>query len=97
LKIAITVKYFSGKGGKHGSKNLGYVIHGIGWSPGRIHGTYRSRFSIESSYRNEKSGESKDFQPKSPVSISLYYYRISPEKYLVVLLWKYFLSIQKRA
>ena len=27
LNIAIVVKYFKGKGGKHGSKNLGYVFH----------------------------------------------------------------------
>lgn len=51
LNIAIVVKYFKGKGGKHGSKNLGYVFYRINWSPQKIHETYRSRFSIESSYR----------------------------------------------
>lgn len=50
LNIAIVMKYFKGKGGKHGSKYLGYVFHGIGWSPCQIHETYPNRFSIESSY-----------------------------------------------
>jgi putative transposase len=51
LTIAIAVKYFQGKGGKHGSKNLGYVVSGIGWNPRKVHTVYRSRFAIESSYR----------------------------------------------
>ena len=51
LKIAITVKYAKGKRGKHGIKNLGYVVQGIPGRPQRIHKTYRSRFAIESSYR----------------------------------------------
>jgi len=51
LTIAIAVKYYQGKGGKHGSKNLGYVISGIGWNPQKVHTVYRSRFAIESSYR----------------------------------------------
>jgi len=51
LTIAITVKYQKGKGGKHGGVNLGYVVNRINWSPVRISQVYRSRFSIETSYR----------------------------------------------
>ena len=40
-----------GKGGKHGSKNLSYVVSAIGWNPQKVHDVYRSRFAIESSYR----------------------------------------------
>jgi len=51
LTIAIAVKYQKGKRGKHGGENLGYVVNGITWNPLRVHQVYRSRFSIESSYR----------------------------------------------
>ena len=51
LNIAIAVTYLNGKGGKYGSRNPGYVFYGLNWNPSKIHTMYRSRFSIESSYR----------------------------------------------
>lgn len=51
LTVAIAVKYAKGRRGKHGAENLGYVVGGITWHPLRVHRIYRSRFSIESSYR----------------------------------------------
>lgn len=40
LTITINVKYASGKRGKHGVENLGYVVHSIPWNPQRIHEIY---------------------------------------------------------
>lgn len=51
LTIAIAVKYGRGKRRKRGAENLGYVVGNIDWHPLRVHRIYRSRFSIESSYR----------------------------------------------
>ena len=51
LDIAIDVKYMRGKRGKNGCENLGFVVHGIKWSPRKVSSTYRRRFAIESSYR----------------------------------------------
>ena len=51
LTIAVAVKYAKGKRGNHGIENLGYVVGGINWHPRRVHDSYKSRFSIESSYR----------------------------------------------
>ena len=51
LTIAIAVKYAKGRRGKYGAENLGYVVGGIAWHPLRVHRIYRSRFSIEASYR----------------------------------------------
>ena len=51
LDIAIDVKYMKGKRGKNGCENLGFVVHGVDWSPRKVSTTYRRRFAIESSYR----------------------------------------------
>jgi putative transposase len=82
LNIVMVVKYLKGKGGKYGSKNLGYIFHGLTWSPGRIHETYRSRFSIESSYRMRNQVKPKTSQSKSFVTLSVYPYLVSLEEYL---------------
>ncbi len=51
LDIVIDVKYMKGKRGKNGCENLGFVVHGVDWSPRKVSTTYRRRFAIESSYR----------------------------------------------
>ncbi len=51
LTIAIDVKYRKGKRGKKGNENLGFVVYGINWNPGKVSTIYRKRFAIESSYR----------------------------------------------
>ncbi len=51
LKIAIAIKYFKGRYNKHGLRSLGYVVHGIDWKPQKVASVYRTRFSIEASYR----------------------------------------------
>ncbi len=95
LNIAIVVKYFKGKGGKHGSKNLGYVFHGLSWSAGQIHETYRSRFSIESSYRMRNQ-----VKPKTSSRNPLLRYLFTLISFLlkniwVVLLWRYFSPVKR--
>jgi putative transposase len=95
LKIAIVVKYFKGKSGKHGSKNLGYVFHGLTWNPGQVHETYRSRFSIESSYRMRNR-----VKPKTSSRNPLLRYLFTIISFLLkniwlVLLWRYFSPIKK--
>ena len=71
LTIAVAVKYAKGKRGKHGVEDLGYVVGGLAWSPRRVHQTYRSRFSIESSYwmRNQVKPRTNT---KNPVIRYLY-------------------------
>lgn len=71
LTIAITVKYKKGKRGKHGVDNLGYVINGRSMTPGRVHQIYRSRFSIESSYRMRNQAKPRTCS-KNPVIRYLY-------------------------
>jgi len=71
LTIAIVVKYLKGKRGKHGGVNLGYFVNGISWSPFRVHQVYRSRFSIESSYRMRNLAKPRTTS-KDPVLRYLY-------------------------
>lgn len=95
LNIAIVVKYFKGKGGKHGSKNLGYVFHGLSWSPGQIHETYRSRFSIESSYRmrNQVKPKTSSRNPVLRYLFTLISFLL--KNIWVVLLWRYFSPVKR--
>jgi len=95
LNIAIVVKYFKGKGGKHGSKNLGYVFHGLTWSPGQIHETYRSRFSIESSYRmrNQVKPKTSSRNPVLRYLFTLISFLL--KNIWVVLLWRYFSPVKR--
>ena len=95
LRIAIAVKYYQGKGGKHGSKNLGYIVSGISWNPQKIHDVYRSRFAIESSYRMRNQ-----VRPRTSTRDPLIRYLYAIVSFLlknvwVVLLWRYF-SRQQR-
>jgi putative transposase len=95
LNIAIVVKYFKGNGGKHGSKNLGYVFHGLSWSPGQIHETYRSRFSIESSYRmrNQVKPKTSSRNPVLRYLFTLISFLL--KNIWVVLLWRYFSPLKR--
>ena len=95
LTIAIAVKYYQGKGGKHGSINLGYVVSGIGWNPQKVHDVYRSRFAIESSYRMRNL-----VRPRTSTRNPLFRYLYAIVSFLlknvwVVLLHRYF-SRQQR-
>ena len=96
LKIAIVVKYLKGKGGKNGSKNLGYVYHGLkNWSPVKIHNTYRSRFSIESPYRMRNQ-----VKPKTSSRNPILRYLFTIISFLLkniwmVLLWTYFSQVKQ--
>jgi len=95
LRIAIAVKYYQGKGGKHGAKNLGYVVSGIGWNPQKVHDVYRSRFAIESSYRMRNQ-----VKPRTSTRDPLIRYLYAIVSFLlknvwVVLLWRH-VSRQQR-
>ena len=71
LTIAVAVKYANGRRGQHGVENLGYIVGNLQWNPRRVHQTYRSRFSIESSYwmRNQVKTRTST---KNPVIRYLY-------------------------
>ena len=69
--IAIAMKYAQGKRGIHRVENLGYVVGNRRWSPQRVHQTYRSRFSIESSYRMRNQVKPRT-STKNPVIWYLY-------------------------
>ncbi len=95
LKIAIVVKYLKGRGGKKGEQNLGYVYHGITWNPERIHNAYRSRFSIESSYRMRNQ-----VKPKTSSRNPVLRYIFTIISFLLknnwmVLLWTYFSPMKR--
>lgn len=95
LNLAIVVKYYKGKCGKHGSKNLGYVFNNLDWSPRRIHETYRSRFAIESSYRMRNQ-----VKPKTSSRNPVLRYLFALISFLLknawmVLLWRYFSPIKR--
>ncbi|MDE4907354.1 ISH3 family transposase [Methanogenium marinum] len=59
MDVAIDVHYQQGKMGKYGNVNLGYVVHGLDWTPRRIYNTYKTRFAIEASYRIRNSVKCK--------------------------------------
>ncbi len=95
LTIAVAVKYGMGKRGKHGVKNLGYVVGGIDWHPRRVHDFYKSRFSIESSYRMRNQVKPRT-STRNPVI--RYFYAIVSfllKNIWIALLWMYF-SPEKR-
>jgi len=95
LTIAIVVKYQKGKRGKHGGVNLGYVVSGTSWSPFRVHQIYRSRFSIESSYRMRNLAKPRTTS-KDPVL--RYFYAIISfllKNIWVFLLWTRFSPVKQ--
>ncbi len=95
LKIAIVVKYFKGKSGKHGSKNLGYVYHGLNWSPRQIHETYRSRFSIESSYRMRNQAKPKTSSRNPLIRYLFTIISFLMKNIWMALLWTYFSPVKR--
>lgn len=95
LKIAIVVKYLMGKGGKKGSKNLGYVYHGINWNPFKIHNAYRSRFSIESSYRMRNQVKPKTSSRNPVIRYLFTLISFLLKNIWMVLLWTYFSPLKR--
>jgi putative transposase len=94
LTVAVAVKYPKGKRGKHCVENLGYVVGGIDWHPHRVHDRYKSRFSIESSYRMRNSGKPRT-STKNPVIRYLYAIVSFLFKNMwLVLLWTYFSPVK---
>ncbi|NVO66436.1 ISH3 family transposase [Methanofollis tationis] len=90
LKIAIAVKYAKGKRGKRGVENLGYVVGNLRWNPHRVHQTYRSRFSIESSYRMRNQVKPRT-STKNPVIRYLYaIISFLLKNIWIDILWKHF-------
>lgn len=95
LTIAIAMKYAKGKRGKRGVENLGYVVGNLRWSPHRIHQTYRSRFSIESSYRVRNQVKPRT-STRNPVI--RYLYAITSfllKNVRIALLWKLFSPVRQ--
>jgi putative transposase len=93
--IAIAVKYYQGNGGKRGSKNLGYVISGIGWNPKKVHTVYKSRFAIESSYRMRNQVKPRT-STRNPLIRYLYAIVTSLLKNVWVVLLHHYFSRQQR-
>ena len=95
LTIAVAVTYARGKRGKHGVENLGYVVSGLAWSPRRVHQTYRSRFSIESSYRMRNQVKPRT-STKNPVIRYLYaIISFLLKNVWVALLWMHFSPVKQ--
>jgi len=95
LTIAIAVKYAKGKRGKHGVENLGYVVGGLAWNPHRVHQAYRSRFSIESSYRMRNQVKPRT-STKNPVIRYLYaIISFLLKNVWIALLWKHFSPVKQ--
>jgi len=95
LTVAIAVKYAKGRRGKHGIENLGYVVGGIAWHPLRVHRTYRSRFSIESSYRMRNQVKPRT-STRNPVIRYLYaIISFLLKNIWIALLWMYFSPVKQ--
>ena len=95
LTIAVVVKYGMGKRGKYGVENLGYVVGGIDWHPRRVHDTYKSRFSIESSYRMRSQVKPRT-STKNPVIWYLYaIVSFLLKNIWIALLWMYFSPVKR--
>jgi putative transposase len=94
LTIAVAVKYPKGKRGKHCAENLGYVVGGIDWHPHRVCDCYKSRFSIESSYRMRNLVKPKT-STKDPVIRYLYaIISFLLKNVWLILLWIYFSPVK---
>ena len=95
LTIAVAVTYARGKRGKHGVENLGYVVGGLAWHPLRVHRAYRSRFSIESSYRMRNQVKPRT-STKNPVIRYLYaIISFLLKNVWIALLWRYFSPVKQ--
>ena len=95
LTIAVAVTYAQGKRGKHGVENLGYVVGGLDWHPLRVHRIYRSRFSIESSYRMRNQVKPRT-STKNPVIRYLYaIISFLLKNVWIALLWRYFSPVKQ--
>ncbi len=95
LTIAVAVTYAKGKRGKHGVENLGYVVGGLVWHPRRVHQTYRSRFSIESSYRIRNQVKPRT-STKNPVIRYLYaIISFLLKDVWIALLWRHFSPVKQ--
>lgn len=95
LTIAVAVKYAKGKRGNHGIENLGYVVGGINWHPRRVHDSYKSRFSIESSYRMRNQVKPRT-STRNPVIRYLYaIISFLLKNIWLVLLWTYFSPVKQ--
>lgn len=95
LTIAIAVKYAMGKRGKHGAENLGYVVGNLDWHPLRVHRIYRSRFSIESSYRMRNQAKPRT-STRNPVLRYLYaIISFLLKNIWIALLWMYFSPVKQ--
>jgi len=95
LTIAVAVVYAQGKRGKHGVENLGYVVGRLAWHPHRVHHIYRSRFSIESSYRMRNQVKPRT-STKNPVI--RYLYAITSfllKNVWIALLWMHFSPVKQ--
>lgn len=92
LTIAVAVTYAKGKRGKHGVENLGYVVSGLAWNPHRV---YRSRFSIESSYRMRNQVKPRT-STKNPVIRYLYaIISFLLKNVWIALLWMHFSPVKQ--
>lgn len=95
LLLTIAVTYTKGKRGKHGVKNLGYVVGGLAWNPRQVHQTYRSRFSIESSYRMRNQVKHRT-STKNPIIRYLYaIISFLLKNIWIALLWRHFLPVKQ--
>ena len=95
LMIAVAVRYAQGKQGKHGVENPGYVVGGLDWHPLQVHRFYRSRFSIESSYRMRNQVKPRT-GTRNPVIRYLYVIISFLLKNIwIVLLWRYFSPVKR--
>jgi len=95
LTIAVAATYAKGKRGKHGVENLGYVVGNLRWSPPRVHKVYRSRFSIESSYRMRNQVKPRT-STKNPVIRYLYaIISFLLKNVWIALLWMHFVPVKQ--
>lgn len=95
LTIAVAVTYARGKRGKRGVENLGYVVGGLAWHPRRVHQIYRSRFSIESSYRMRNQVKPRT-STKNPVIRYLYaIISFLLKNIWIALLWMHFSPVKQ--
>ncbi len=87
--------YANGRRGKPGIENLGYVVGGLARHPHRVHQTYRSGFTIESSYRMRNQVKPRT-STKNPVIRYLYAMNSFLRKNVwIALLWMHFSPVKQ--
>ena len=69
VSVAVVGRYLKGRWNRHERVRYTYVLHRFPWAFTTIHGKYRSRFGMESSYRLKEQTRARTTSPSSALRL----------------------------